>query len=174
MSQNGLNPIQMKVAVMRLDRATFVHPSLDATEVLESQCGKGLYGFSVAGVEYLIDAMRDSQVEGFDSSYTIFVNNGNSWHQGSVRLYSWEWIYLVHGADIVNAEKYFAFSSIVNPSNTEFHSNRERQNAINSQINQEGIEFMESRFSPATIDSDGNWTIEDSDEDRVIKRLQQC
>ncbi|MFS1428709.1 hypothetical protein LMH73_016595 [Vibrio splendidus] len=170
MSIKNLNPVALKVAIATVSKSVFVHPALDADEVIGDLRNEAFYSFEVVGIKYLIEDRQISTVDGGESPYVLFINDGNFWHEATVSLFEWEWIFLVHGHQVVNANKFYAFDSVVSSGEVGYVTERERNKAINQWDNQEMIEFMEDRFHTAEVNNQGYWTV---DNDDVMDKLRK-
>ncbi|PSV00306.1 hypothetical protein [Photobacterium kishitanii] len=106
------NAIQLKIASLKIKESTFINPILLENSTVLS-CffnAEAYHSFNLGSVVYFISQFKTPQYIGDNGFYTICVLDGNVIHKSDVSLQAWEWLYLVHGEDRVNALEYFRFS----------------------------------------------------------------
>lgn len=161
-----MNNVQLKLSSFKTTFSTFVHPAVDAKEVLSKNFGQELHDFEIEGVQYLIaehNGVLDA--EEIEDKYTIFVKDGNSWAQGEVSLFHWEWIFIVFGSEIVRDGNWLAYTSPIAGITFVSEEHQDRNIAFWTKKAEEDaetfggmVEFTKSQYKPARVNSDGIWT----------------
>lgn len=162
-----MNNIHKKVVSLKVANSVFIHPLSDARSTLEENIGDSLYSFAVGEVVYLIPSLKVSSMMGCESFYTLFVQQGNVWHESRVKLFEWEWTYLVHGYEMVNNNQYYAHI-IRKTQNVEYYVNKEERKAEielwvekvkTGEAEEPMIDFITSAMKPAVLTENGEWII---------------
>ncbi len=160
MTTAHLNPIQLKVASLTVDKTYFIHPGLDARDFLEAKFEENLFGFELAGIEYLIsDSHGGNDVTG-NHLHKIFINNGNSWLSSTIFLTDWEWSYLVRGYEVVNSENYHAFVTRTSGKPEKYRSEKQVEEDLKdweSKGSAEMVEYIKDYYVPVRLTKDGVW-----------------
>lgn len=162
-----MNEIHKKVMSLDVVNSVFIHPLSDARETLEENVGGSLYSFAVGEVVYLIESLKVSSMMGCESSYTLFVQQGNVWHESRVKLFEWEWTCLVHGYEMVNNNQYYAHI-IRKTQNVECYVSKEdrkaeieswKEKVKTGEAEESMIDFITSAMKPAVLTENGEWIV---------------